>query len=74
MVALERELHERLSRLRPDQRLQVLEYARALSEGPRRGVPGESLLRFAGTLSPEQAEELTRAIEDGCERVDPDAW
>lgn len=74
MVALERELHERLSMLRPDQRLQVLEYARALSEGPRRGVKGESLLRFAGALSREQAEDLARAVEDGCERVDPDAW
>jgi hypothetical protein len=64
MEPLERELHERLLMLRPDQRLQVLEYARALSEGPR-GVPGESLLRFAGTISPEQAEELARAIEAG---------
>jgi len=74
MVALERELHERLSVLRPEQRRQVLEYARALSEGPRRGVPGEVLLRFAGTLSREEAEAFKAAVDEGCERVDPDGW
>jgi hypothetical protein len=74
MVAIERELHERLSMLRPEQRRQVLEYARALSEAPRRGVPGEALLRFAGTLSDAEAEEFNRAVEEGCETVDPDAW
>jgi len=74
MVALERELHERLSMLRPEQRRQVLEYARALSEGQRRGVSGKALLRFAGTLSPDEAEAFKRDVEEGCERVDPDGW
>jgi hypothetical protein len=69
MDALERELHDRFTMLRPDQHLQVLEYARTLSEGPRHGVPGVTLLRFAGSLSSEQADDLLRAIEDGCERI-----
>ena len=37
MVVPERELHERLAMLRPEQREQVLECVRALSEEPRRG-------------------------------------
>jgi hypothetical protein len=67
MVALEKELHERLSMLRPEQRQQVLEYARALG-GPRRGVPGEVLLRFAGTLSKAEAEEFERAVQE-CQTI-----
>jgi len=74
MVALEWELREQLSLLRPEQRRQVLEYARALSGGVRRGVPGAVLLRFAGTLSGEEAVAFKAAVDEGCESVDPDEW
>lgn len=74
MAALERELLERFSMVGPDQRRQVLEYARAVSEAPVRGVPGAALQRFAGTMSAEDAREMKAAIEEGCERVDPDGW
>lgn len=74
MAAIERELHERLALLRPEQQQQVLDYARALSEVPRRGVPGTALLRFAGTMSPEDAAEMARVIEEGCEGVDLSGW
>jgi hypothetical protein len=35
-----------------------------------KGIPGRDLLRFAGTLSPEDAEEMRQAIEEGCEQID----
>lgn len=71
MTALERELHERLSVLGPDQQRQVLEYARALSEAPRRGVPGQALLRFASAIPANDLREIARAVEEGCEGVAP---
>lgn len=75
MAALERELRERLSLLAPDQQRQVLEYARALSEeAPRRGVPGQSLLRFVGSIPADDLREIGRAVEEGCEGVDPRGW
>jgi hypothetical protein len=74
MAALEREIHERLTRLGPDQRRQVLEYARALSEAPRRGVPGQALLRFAGSIPTEDLRTITQVVEEGCEGVDPRGW
>jgi hypothetical protein len=37
-------------------------------------VPGKELLRFAGILTPEEAELMERAIEEGCERVDQGDW
>jgi uncharacterized protein (TIGR02246 family) len=39
-----------------------------------RGVPGRDLLRFAGTIDAESAREMEEAIEDGCERIDPEEW
>ena len=36
---------------------------------------GQAILaRTAGGLSPEEADELTRVIEDGCERIDESGW
>jgi len=74
MSAVERELQQRLSRLGPAEKQQVLEYTRALGEPPLRGTPGEALLRFAGSIPPEDLREMADAIEAGCEQVDPDGW
>lgn len=70
--ALERELHDYLAALAPAQQRQVLEYARALREAPRRGVPGEALLRFAGDIAAEDVRAIAQAVEEGCEGIDPD--
>jgi hypothetical protein len=51
----------------------VLEYGRSLSEPPRMGVPGDRLLRFAGTLTDEEAKEFLQASEE-CRKVDEDEW
>jgi hypothetical protein len=68
MSAVERELQQRLSRLGPAERRQVLEYVRALGE-PRQGTPGVGLLRFAGTIPPDDLREMADAIKEGCEQV-----
>jgi hypothetical protein len=33
-----------------------------------------ALARTAGCLSPEEADELNRVIEEGCERIDEHGW
>jgi hypothetical protein len=38
------------------------------------GVPGASLLRFAGAISIEDLDSMTQAIEQGCERTDANEW
>jgi len=52
----------------------VLDFARALALSQQRGIPGSEILRFAGTLTPQDASEMQHAIEEACERVDPDGW
>ena len=74
MATIEDELRERIARLPPDQKRRVLEYARSLDESTVRGVPGETLLRFAGVMSEAEAREIAREIEEGCETVDARDW
>ena len=77
-------LLDQLAKLRIGAQRQVLEFSHGLS-GPRQdgpsqiaprpvGVPGKSLLRFVGVISPEDCQIMTEAIEAGCERIDSHEW
>ena len=63
-----------LDRLDPEKQNRAAELVHGLVLADRRGTPGKELLRFAGTLDDESAREMRQAIEEGCERVDPDEW
>jgi hypothetical protein len=52
----------------------VLEFTRALALSTPRGVRGEQLLRFAGTIPFDDVQLMRQAIEQGCERVDTNEW
>jgi hypothetical protein len=69
--ALEMEIREQLDRLPLDQQRQVLDFARALAVTRPVGVPGTALLRFAGTIAPDDLATMAQAIEEGCETIDP---
>ncbi len=71
---IENELRKAIHQLPLPQQQQVLEYARSLSKLPLKGVPGMSLLRFAGTIEADDLEQMKQAIEDGCEKVDENEW
>ena len=66
-------LLRRLEELSPDQQAEVLDFVERL-DAPRRGVSTEELKRFSGILDKEAAQEMMEAIEEGCERVNPDEW
>ena len=68
------EVVEELGRLGEGERRRVLEYARSLSRVPPKGVSGEALLKHFGAWSEEEADAIAEAIEEGCERVNLDAW
>ena len=38
------------------------------------GTLGSVLLSFAGSISPEDAQKMRAAIEEACERIEPDEW
>lgn len=52
---------------------QVVDLVRRLASKIK-GVSGRRLEPLAGTLDPEQARLMMKAIEDDCEAVDPHGW
>lgn len=71
---LEQELHEHLSHLGIEQQRQVVDFARALAVSQVRGVPGQALLQFAGTIEADELALMQCAIEDDCEQVNAHEW
>jgi hypothetical protein len=65
---------EQLKSLPHDLQWRVLEFTRALAQSAPRGVPGQQLLRFAGTITPHDAQLMREAIEQGCEQIDANEW
>jgi len=53
---------------------QVLVFVDTLQSPPIRGVPGQQLLVFAGSIPSEDLEQMRKAIEAGCEQVDTNEW
>lgn len=68
------EVVEQLKGLPHDMQRRVLEFTRALAVSVPRGAAGRRLMQFAGTISPQDAEEIREAVEQGCEQVDEDGW
>lgn len=71
---LEKALYQQLDDLPPRQQRQVLEFARALATSQKasqiRGVSGQQLLRFAGTIEADDLKLMAQAIQDDCEKVE----
>lgn len=66
------EIIEQVERLDAPHQRKVLDFARRLTEPA--GTPGQSLLRFAGCIDAADLDAMSRAIEEGCEKIDPNAW
>ncbi len=73
---LEKEILNIPHRLKPEEQQQVLDFARALPSNSRpRGVSSLELLKLAeGLFEREDVEEMMKAIEEDCERIDYDEW
>jgi hypothetical protein len=72
--AIKEQILNDLDQLSPELQRRAADLVHRLVSPLPKGVSGRDLLRFAGTLDDESAREMTEAIEQGCERVDLDAW
>lgn len=71
---IERELLDEVSRLSEPDLRRVLEFARSLPRSTPWGEPPSRLLSMVGLIPSVDLAEMSRAIEEGCEQVDPDAF
>lgn len=73
---LEAEILNIVHLLKPEEQQQVLDFARTLPGKTRpRGVPASQLFKLAeGLFEKADVEEMMKAIEEDCERIDYDGW
>ena len=64
-------LVNQIDRLPYDLQLRVLDFIASLSP---KGVKGESLLKFKGTISANDLRQISKAIDEGCEKADINEW
>ena len=74
LPAVRQQILDDLDQLSPELQKRAAEAVHRLASSLPPGASGRDLLRFAGTLDDESAREMREAIEQGCERVDLDAW
>jgi hypothetical protein len=74
LPAVKEQILNDLDRLSPELQRRAADLVHGLVSPLPKGTSGRELLRFAGTLDDESAREMNEAIEQGCERVDLDAW
>lgn len=72
--SIRKQIADQIDQLPTEMQQRVLGYAHALASGRPKGISGEVLAQVAGTLRKRDAAEMRRAIEEGCERIDPNGW
>ena len=70
-TSAEKEILNEIHKLGKGQQVEVLEFVRSLAKPEIEGVPGKTLLRFAGTIDREDLDKMAEAIQADCEGVDP---
>jgi hypothetical protein len=68
------EIVARLDKLPTEMQERVLQFVTSLVAPTPRGESGAVLRRFAGSLDPVSAQEMIRAIDEECERVNAGEW
>ncbi len=71
---IEKEISAQLNKLSDEQQQQVLDFARFLAMKKPVGVPGKELLKFAGTISHEDAKIMLEAAEENWGQADLKRW
>jgi hypothetical protein len=72
--AIKDQIVSQLDGLSDDEQARILHLVRSMAGSAPTGAPGKSLLRFAGMFEAEDARRMAEAIEEDCERIEPDEW
>ncbi len=71
--AFENEFIRNLGLLSREQQNKVLSYIKSLLKRTK-NTNHQSLLQFAGSIDPKGIQEISAAIEAGCEKIDANEW
>lgn len=70
-AAIKDNLIAQLDKLPYDLQLRVLDFATTLRP---KGISGKNLIKFEGAIPTDDLLLMSKAIEDGCEKVDIGEW
>ncbi len=73
-AAIQSELLKEIKQLPLPMQQRVLDFARSLHGAPAAEAQDKGFLSLAGCMTPEEAEQFLRAIDEDCERIDPNEW
>jgi len=65
------EIIDQVERLDAPQQRKVLDFARRLTVPA--GTPGRDLMRFVGCIDPVDLDDMSHAIQESCEKIEPNA-
>jgi len=68
---IKEDLKAQIEKLPAELQSRLLEFIKTLVP---RGIEGKNLLRFEGAIPPRELELMSRAIEEGCEKIDLGEW
>lgn len=71
--AFENEFLKGLNLLSKEQQVKVISYVKTLLKKTKR-VDNNGLLQFAGSFNTKDVQEISAAIEAGCENIDKNEW
>jgi hypothetical protein len=66
------EIIDQVDRLDAPQQRKVLDFARRLTVPA--GTPGRDLMRFVGSIDPADLDAMSHAIQESCEKIEPNGW
>jgi hypothetical protein len=66
------EIIDQVARLDVPEQQKVLDFARRLTVPA--GTPGRDLMPFAGSIEPADLDAMSQAIQEGCEKIEPNGW
>ncbi len=70
-ASIKNNLAAQLDKLPYNLQLRVLDFVKSLIPT---GVKGKNLLRFEGAIPADDLQLMSKAIEEGCEKVDTSEW
>lgn len=73
-TSIQEQIAERVAKLPPEDQKRVLAFVDSLPGNQLHGVPGANWKPFIGSISAEDLDLMEKAIEEECERIDPNEW
>lgn len=74
MPEVKQRILDDLDRLPREKQLEAAQMVHSLVSTRPRGATVEEVMSVTGLIDHESAEQMRRAIEEGCERIDRDEW